>query len=198
MWSQARAAAPGLSEGAEISPEALPATGMQQGICEADNALSRLVSLYGTQDPESSLGSAGGPDARHQDADSPRSQNGIESETHRILHRQTEDSDAGASLDKNEPERQHAETPMKGSAALNGAVQANLGQARQVQSAAAQPPAEVQGIIAKLMQFIKVRLSPLVPLWRSALLHSCGACRGNRRTAAWHVAAAAVAQHHKR
>ena len=171
---------------------------MQQELHDADNALSRLVSLYGTQDPESSFGSAGAPDASRQGADSPRSQDRVEAETHRTLHEQTEDSDAGATLDRQEPERQHAETPMKGSAALNGAVQSDLGQARQAQSAAAQPPAEVQGIIAKLMQFIKVRLRPLVPLWRSALLHSCGACRGNRRTAAWHVAAAAVAQHHKR
>ena len=86
---------------------------------------------------------------------------------------------------------------MKGSA-LEGPVEANLGQAGQAQSAAAQPPAEVQGIIAKLIQFIKVRLSPLVPLWRSALLHSCGACRGNRRTTHWHAAAAAIMEHHGR
>ena len=170
---------------------------MQQELREPDSALSRLVSLYGAQDPESSLGSAGGPDARHQDADSPRSQNGIESETHRTVHGQTEDSTAGASLDRQAHERQHAETPMRGSAAFEGPVEADLGQAGQARSAAAQPPAEVQGIIAKLMQFIKVRLSPLVPLWRSALLHSCGACRGNHRSLDWH-AAAAVTQHHKR
>ena len=171
---------------------------MQQDLHDADDALNCLVSLYSTQDPDSSFGSAGAPDASRQGADSPRSQNGAENEMRRILHKQTKDSDAGASLDKQEPGRQHAETPMRGSAALEGPVEADLGQVGHAQSAAAEPPAEVLGIIAKLMQFIKVRLSPLVPLWRSALLHSCGACRGNRGTAAWHAAAAAVAQHHER
>ena len=171
---------------------------MQQELCEADDALSRLVSLYGTHDPESHLGSAAGPDASRQDAGSPRSQDRLDQETHRTLHKQTEDFNAEATLDEHERERQHAEMHMKRSAAQEGTLQADLGRAGQAQSAAAQPPAEMQGIIAKLMQFIKVRLSSLVPLWRSALLHFCGACRGNRRSADWHAAAAAVIQRHDR
>ena len=187
-----------LSEGAKIGPEAPPATGTQQELGEADDALSRLVSLYGTQDPESSLGSAAAPDARRQDATSPWSQDRIESETHGTADIQTKDTNAGATLNEQQPVSQYTEKPMKGSAAWNGAVQSDLSQAGQARSAAVQPPAEVQGIIAKLMQFIKVRLSPFVPLWRSVFLYSCGACRGSRRSADWHATAAAVTQQHGR
>ena len=183
MCSQARSIAAELSKQTEVGLEALPATNMERELHVADDALSRLVSLYGTQDPESSRGSAAAPDAGRQATDSPRSQDRVDPETDRTLHEQPEDSNAGAILDKQEHEGQHAKAAMKGSAAREGAAQADLGRAEQAQSVAAQPPAEVQGIIAKLLQFVKVRLSPLVPLWRSALLHSCGACRGLQRTA---------------
>ena len=43
---------------------------------------------------------------------------------------------------------------------------------------AEQPPAEVQGIVAKLLAFVKVRLGPLVYLWRRAVLWCPGAQQG--------------------
>ena len=59
--------------------------------------------------------------------------------------------------------------------------------ARQAERAE-QPPAEVQGIVAKLLAFVKVRLSPLVHLWMRAVLWSPGAQQGG----CWRVLLATV------
>ena len=50
-------------------------------------------------------------------------------------------------------------------------------QAVQQAQRAEQPPPEVQGIVAKLLAFVKVRLSPLVPLWSRDVLWCSGALK---------------------
>lgn len=192
---QVREAAAEQAGGTEASAGVREAAEDQEGSDEAGSALGHLISLYGAQDSDQHH-STEPKDGQDGSKSSPGHQNG----TDRInadlaTHGPTGEVAVEKETSLGEQGWQQADVsaanglPAGGEGGREVAKTGGFSSAAtQAQSAARQPPAEVQGIVSKLMAFVKVRLGPLVPLWRRSLLWSWGA----RRDAYWraHLAAA--------
>ena len=140
-------------------------------------ALGHLISMYGasqeasqdaagSRDSPGDIGEVVAPDAGSNSAVQPVDGHSAEDDpVHKSVGQPRETPPTADPSDREHGKRTGADTG-------GGAV---AEQAAQQAQRAEQPPAEVQGIVAKLLAFVKVRLSPLVPLRRRAVLWSPGA-----------------------
>ena len=192
MPMQAREMIRGPSVNLEANSAVAAAAQEQHEILEAGGALSHLVSMYGASQ-----------DASHDDSDDESTNPHVDTGQANALQTGNNPTLApGAQRAEAAPDKEsvaHEEglqpekaAPAHGSAeqeehgSRGGAESGYFDAAQQPAQSAQQahhadlPPAESQGIILKLMAFVKVRPSLLVPLWRCESW-SCGAHMDDRR-----------------
>ncbi len=152
------------------APEASPAAAAVEEQREepSSGALSHLISMYGASQDEADSTS---PNGRTDELEAPDSGSG---------HGMTVPDGQGAGdhpvLEGPLQPKQAPPAPSSAELEHDGRVDAEVEvdevaeQAAQQAQRAEQPPPEVQGIVAKLLAFVKVRLSPLVHLWSCDVL----------------------------
>lgn len=159
---------------AEAAPAAAAAEEPRE---DSDGALGHLISMYGARQEDAhadggsaySKGGIGEADAPDTGSDSVlQLADGQGAEDYPVHERATQPREAPPTADPSDQEQGRRV------GADAGGYEATEQAAQQAQRAE-QPPAEVQGIVAKLLAFVKVRLSPLVCLRRRDVLWSPGA-----------------------
>ena len=172
----------------KASPAAAAAVEEQHD--EPSGALSHLISMYGASQDEANTASPKGT-TNAADALGTVSQPvltmpaGQGAGDHPVQEGSLQSTKAPSA-----PSSSEQENDRRGMAGAGGSEVAEQAaqQAQQAQRAE-QPPPEVQGIVVKLLAFVKVRLSPLVPLWsRDVQWKSSGALKDD----CWRILLAAA------